>query len=127
MATLPDIGPAVARAGFFGAALEAVTFGVARFGDAKQLAEVVQVRLRPGALGERVVFPEGDEGFGGAWVLGARAKAQCNDAIRIREWPSQCLLRSTGKIARFSNAQPVLVARGLGANLLIWSFSCNAT
>jgi hypothetical protein len=60
----PDVGPAVAAAGLAGAALEAVVVGVARLGDAEQFAKVVEPGLRAGALGERVVFPEGDEFFG---------------------------------------------------------------
>jgi hypothetical protein len=60
----PDVGPAVAAAGLAGAALEAVVIGVARLGDAEQFAKVVEPGLRAGALGERVVFPEGDEFFG---------------------------------------------------------------
>jgi hypothetical protein len=47
VAALPDIGPAVAAAGLFGAALEAVVVGVARFGDAEQVAEVVEMGLAP--------------------------------------------------------------------------------
>ena len=87
VAALPDIGPAVAAAGLFGAALEAVVFRVARLGDAEQVAEVAEMRLRPGALGQRVVLPGGDELFrchGGAqrW-----AKAQCSDAIGIGKPP----------------------------------------
>lgn len=64
MAALPDVGPAVARAGFLGAALETVVVRIAWLGDAEQVAEVVEMCLCPGAFGELVVFPEGDEMFG---------------------------------------------------------------
>jgi hypothetical protein len=50
-------------AGLAGAALEAVIVGIARLVDAEQLAEVVEVALRAGALGERVALPAGDELF----------------------------------------------------------------
>jgi hypothetical protein len=65
VAALPDVGPAVAAIGLPGAALEAVVVGVARLGDAEQVAEVVEPGLGAGAFGERVVLPEGDEFFGG--------------------------------------------------------------
>ena len=65
VAAHPDVGPAVAAAGFLGAALEAVVFRVARLGDAEQVAEVVEPGLRAGAFGERVVLPQGDELFRG--------------------------------------------------------------
>jgi hypothetical protein len=38
VAALPDVGPAVAAAGFAGAAFEAVVVGVTRFVDAEQVA-----------------------------------------------------------------------------------------
>jgi hypothetical protein len=50
-------------AGLAGAALEAVIVGIARLVDAEQFAEVVEVALRAGALGERVALPAGDELF----------------------------------------------------------------
>jgi hypothetical protein len=57
VAALPDIGPAIAATGFAGAALEAVVVGVARLGDAEQIAEVVtEMLLRPGAFGEALFF-----------------------------------------------------------------------
>ena len=65
VAALPDVGPAVTAGRFFGAALEAVIFRVTRLGDAEQVAEVVEMGLRPGPLSERVVLPEGDELFRG--------------------------------------------------------------
>ena len=62
---LPDVGPAIAAGRFSGAALETVIFRVARLGDGKQVAEVVEMGLRAGALGERVVLPQGDKLFRG--------------------------------------------------------------
>jgi len=65
VAAFPDIGPAVAAAGFAGAALETVVVGVARFVDAEQLAKIAEILLRAGPFGGGVVFPVGDKGFGG--------------------------------------------------------------
>jgi hypothetical protein len=65
VAALPHVGPAVAAARLLRAALEAVVVRVARLVHAKQLAQVVEMRLRAGAFGERVVLPGGDEVFGG--------------------------------------------------------------
>ena len=65
VAALPDVGPAVAAGRFSGAALEAVIFRVARLGNAEKVAEVVEMGLCPGAFGERVVLPQGDELFRG--------------------------------------------------------------
>ncbi len=80
-AALPDVGPAVAAAGLAGAALEAVVVRVARLGDAEQVAEVVEMGLRAGPLGERVVFPEGDELFRGHGA--ARAGENRSVAMRV--------------------------------------------
>ena len=83
---LQNIGSAVAAIGLLGAALEAVIVGVARFGHAKQVAEVVEMDLGAGAFGERVVLPDGDELFGvhgaAAWGRKGRFRASmaaCRD------------------------------------------------
>jgi hypothetical protein len=68
MAALPDVGPAAVAfraAGLAGAALETVVVGIARLVHAEQFAQIVEMPLRPGAFGERVVLPEGDELGGG--------------------------------------------------------------
>ena len=69
---LPDIGPAVIAAGAVGATLEAVVFGVSWLGLAEQFAEVEEMRLRAGTLGQCVGaaagLPFGDE-FGGGHAL----------------------------------------------------------
>jgi hypothetical protein len=57
VAALPDVGPAIAAAGLFGAALEAVVVGVARLGDAEQVAEVVKVAWAPARSVSGVVLP----------------------------------------------------------------------
>ncbi len=88
VAALPDIGPAVAAIGLLGAALEAVVVGVARFGNAKQVAEVVEMGLGAGAFGERVVLPGGDELFGGHGAAGGGERLQCSDADGIGEMAS---------------------------------------
>ena len=51
VATLPDVGPAVAAARFAGAAFEAVILGVTRFFNAEQIAKVTEMLLRPGPFG----------------------------------------------------------------------------
>ena len=58
----------------------------ARFGHAKQVAEVVEMGLGAGAFGERVVLPDGDELFGvhgaAAWGRKGRFRASmaaCRD------------------------------------------------
>ena len=63
-APFPDIGPAVAATRLFGSVFKAVVRRIARFVDAKQVAQVVKMTLRPAAFGEFVVFPEVDEFFG---------------------------------------------------------------
>jgi hypothetical protein len=42
-----------------------MVFRVARLFHIQKIAEIVEMPLRPGALGERVPFPLGDEGFRG--------------------------------------------------------------
>ena len=64
-APLPDIGPAVAAVRFLGPALEAVVVRVARLVHAEQVAEIVEVGLRPAPFGELVVLPESNEFFSG--------------------------------------------------------------
>jgi len=59
----PDIGPAVAAVRFFGPAFEAIVVGVARLVHAEKIAQIVKMRLRSGALGEFVVFPDVNELF----------------------------------------------------------------
>ncbi len=85
VAALPDIGPAVAATGLLGAAFEAVIFRVTRLGDAEQVAKVVKVGLRPAPFGELVVFPQGNEGFGGHGAGVFEGKSQCSDASGILE------------------------------------------
>jgi hypothetical protein len=68
MAALPDVGPAAVAfraAGLAGTALETIIVGIARLVHAEQFAQVVEMPLRPGPFGERVVLPEGDELGGG--------------------------------------------------------------
>ena len=91
---LPDVGPAIAAAGLFGAAFEAITFRVARLGDAEQVAEVVEMGLRPGPLGELVVLPQGDELFRGHGA--ARAGESRSVAMRVE------LRNRLAQIRRFS-------------------------
>ena len=62
-AAFPDIGPAAA--GLLRPAFEAVVFGVARLFDPKEIAEVIEMGLGPGPLGEGVVLPGGNELVGG--------------------------------------------------------------
>nr|WP_205240177.1 hypothetical protein [Desulfoprunum benzoelyticum] len=64
-AALPDIGPTVAAAGLLRPAFKAVVLGVTRLLDPKEIAEVIEMGLRPGPLGEGVVLPGGDEFVGG--------------------------------------------------------------
>jgi putative component of toxin-antitoxin plasmid stabilization module len=54
----------IVAASLFRAALEKVVVRVTQFGDAKQVTEIIEMRLRSGALGERVILPSGDEFFG---------------------------------------------------------------
>ena len=96
VAPLPDVGPAVATTGFFGAALEAVVVRVAGFGDAEQVAEVVKMGLRPGALGERIVFPGGDE------LLGRHGGRLVGGSNKLRSVTMPTELRSSHwRLARF--------------------------
>ena len=85
MAALPDISPAVARTGFFGTALKAVVVRVTRFFNTEQFAKIVKMSLRPAAFGEFVVFPQGDELFGGHGAAGGGERLQCSDADGIGE------------------------------------------
>jgi len=68
-AALPHVGPAVFAAGFFQAALEAVGLGVGGFWHIQEPAQVDEMRLRAGALGQAVGRaaggPFGDEGLRG--------------------------------------------------------------
>ena len=65
VAAHPDVGPAVAAVGLVDAALEgvpgAVGVGLGRLGLAEQVAQVEEVLLAGGALGERHLLPLGDE------------------------------------------------------------------
>ena len=64
-ATLPHIRPAIATIGFFGPALKAVVFRVARLINPEQFAQIVEMLLGAGPFVEPVVFPERDKVFGG--------------------------------------------------------------
>jgi hypothetical protein len=78
VAALPDIGPTLATTGLAGTSLETVVVGIARLVHPEQFAQVIEVALRTGALGERVLLPQcdetlgpDDENGGGAEGLGA--------------------------------------------------------
>jgi hypothetical protein len=60
---LPDIGPAIAAARLFRAPLETVMVRVAGLGNTKQITEIIKMRLCPGAFGEGVILPGGNEFF----------------------------------------------------------------
>jgi hypothetical protein len=59
--THPDIRPATSSACAFGSTFKAVVVWIARLIDPYQLAQVEEMRLRAGALGELVVAPLGYE------------------------------------------------------------------
>jgi hypothetical protein len=65
VAAHPDVGPAVATAGFLGAAFEgvgvAVDVDIGGGGLVEDAAEVVEPALGLCALGERAALPFGDE------------------------------------------------------------------
>src|SRR3990167_7000367 len=61
-AALPNIRPALPALDF-GAALETVTFRIARFFYAQQVAQIVEMLLRRGGCGEGGALPVGEEGW----------------------------------------------------------------
>jgi len=69
-APLPDVGPTVTAAGLPRPAFKAIVLGIARLLDPKEIAEVIEVSLRPGPLGKGVVLPGGDEFVGGHGTVG---------------------------------------------------------
>lgn len=78
-AALPNVGPAVATTGLFGAALEAVVVRVSRLIDAEEFAEVVEMRLSTGPLSKRVVLPSCNELCGVMVLMRGSAGVQYTD------------------------------------------------
>ena len=57
VSALPDIRPALTAGGLLRPALEAVVIGIARLVDPQQIAQILEIGLRPLTLGQRVALP----------------------------------------------------------------------